>query len=75
MRALAAAMFLPAACVATTAAGDKSAAVAFLHAMPARDGPVGRYRFDRHGDTTTRTFGIYRIAGGALQYARRVEAP
>jgi branched-chain amino acid transport system substrate-binding protein len=60
---------------AAATGGDRAAAVRFLHAMPERDGPAGRYRFDRFGDTTTRTFGVYRIAGGGLRFARRVEAP
>jgi hypothetical protein len=36
---------------------------------------LGTYGFDRFGDTTLRTYGLYRIRGGGLTYAGAVEAP
>jgi branched-chain amino acid transport system substrate-binding protein len=58
------------------AAGGRSraAVVNTLHGMGDRDGVVGRYSFDRFGDTTQRTYGLYRISRGLLQYAGAVTA-
>jgi branched-chain amino acid transport system substrate-binding protein len=61
---------------AVAAAGSsRRAVIGWLHSMPLRAGALGTYRFDRFGDTTLRTFGLYGIAGGALQYAGAVSAP
>jgi branched-chain amino acid transport system substrate-binding protein len=61
---------------AVAAAGPRRRAVMrWLHRMPDRAGTLGTYRFDRFGDTTLRTYGIYRIRGGALVYAGAVQAP
>ena len=42
--------------------------------MPARAGAIGTYRFDPYGDTTLRSFGLYRVRRGALEWAGVVEA-
>jgi branched-chain amino acid transport system substrate-binding protein len=61
---------------AVAAAGSsRRAVIGWLHSMPLRAGALGTYRFDRFGDTTLRTLGLYGIAGGALQYAGAVSAP
>ena len=61
---------------AVAAAGpDRRAVIEALRAMPARDGAIGRYAFDRRGDTTLRTYGTYRIQRGALVWAGAIEAP
>ena len=54
---------------------DRGAVVGALRAMPGRAGALGTYRFDRFGDTTERTFGLYGIRRGALVWAGTVEAP
>ncbi len=46
-----------------------------LHAMPARASVLGDYTFDRYGDTTLKTYGLYRIRGRALVWAGTVTAP
>jgi hypothetical protein len=48
---------------------DAGPSIDWLRDMPARAGAVGTYRFDRYGDTTQRTFGVYRVRGGALEWA------
>jgi hypothetical protein len=40
-----------------------------------RQSVLGAYSFDRFGDTTLRDYGLYRIRGGALQWAGVVRAP
>ena len=61
---------------AVAAAGsDRLAVIESLRDMPARAGAVGTYRFDRYGDTTLRSFGLYRVRRGALEWAGAVEAP
>jgi branched-chain amino acid transport system substrate-binding protein len=61
---------------AVTAAGpDRRAVVEALRAMPERAGAIGSYRFDRFGDTTERTFGVYRVRRAALEFAGTVDAP
>jgi branched-chain amino acid transport system substrate-binding protein len=61
---------------AVSAAGPRRRAVVeALRAMPQRAGAIGSYRFDRFGDTTLRTFGLYRVRGGALEWAGTVDAP
>ena len=61
---------------AVAAAGpDRRAVVDALRAMPARDGAIGRYAFDRRGDTTLRTLGTYRIQRGRLVWAGAIQAP
>ncbi len=61
---------------AVAAAGsDRLAVIETLRDMPARAGAIGTYRFDHYGDTTLRSFGLYRVRPGALEWAGAVEAP
>jgi branched-chain amino acid transport system substrate-binding protein len=61
---------------AVAAAGpDRRAVIEWLRNMPERTGAVGTYRFDPYGDTTLRTFGLYRVRRGALEWAGAVQAP
>jgi branched-chain amino acid transport system substrate-binding protein len=57
------------------ASPSRQAVVERLRDMPARAGALGTYRFDRYGDTTLRSYGVYRIRQGALSWAGAVEAP
>ncbi|NUT57028.1 MAG: branched-chain amino acid ABC transporter substrate-binding protein, partial [Thermoleophilia bacterium] len=54
---------------------NRQAIIEWLRDMPARAGAVGTYRFDRYGDTTLRSYGVYRVRQGALWWAGAVEAP
>ena len=49
--------------------------IQWLHRMRGRQSLLGTYSFDRFGDTTLRDYGLYRIRGGELQWARAVRAP
>jgi len=60
--------------VAAAGAG-RGAVVEALRAMPGRAGAIGTYRLDRFGDTTLRTFGLYRVRRGALEWAGTAQAP
>jgi branched-chain amino acid transport system substrate-binding protein len=61
---------------AVTAVGpNRQAVIRRLRTMPTRAGALGTYRFDRFGDTTLRTVGLYRIRAGAPAYAGAVAAP
>jgi ABC-type branched-subunit amino acid transport system substrate-binding protein len=61
---------------AVAAAGpDRRAVIRGLRTMPNRTGVLGTYRFDRFGDTTLRTYGLYRIRRGELVFAGAVTAP
>jgi branched-chain amino acid transport system substrate-binding protein len=57
------------------AGSDRRAVIERLRDMPARAGAIGTYRFDPYGDTTLRSFGLYRVRRGALEWAGAVEAP
>jgi branched-chain amino acid transport system substrate-binding protein len=49
--------------------------IRWLHGMRNRQSVLGTYSFDRFGDTTLRDYGLYRIRGGALQWAGAIRAP
>ena len=60
---------------AAAAAGpSRQGVIRWLRDMPTRSGAVGTYRFDRYGDTTLRSYGLYRIRRGALSWAGAVDA-
>jgi branched-chain amino acid transport system substrate-binding protein len=54
---------------------NRSAVIAWLRSVADRPSVLGPYGFDRFGDTTLRTYGLYRIRGGGHRYAGAVEAP
>jgi branched-chain amino acid transport system substrate-binding protein len=58
-----------------TAGGNRDAVIRWLFSVRNRDSPLGRYGIDRHGDTTFRTYGIYRVDDGFLYWAGAVQAP
>jgi hypothetical protein len=47
----------------------------WLFSVRGRRSVLGRYGIDRFGDTTLRTYGIYRIRDGDLAWDRAVMAP
>jgi branched-chain amino acid transport system substrate-binding protein len=53
----------------------RRAVIRWLHDVRNRQSVLGTYSFDRFGDTTIRNYGLYRIRGGQLQWARAVRAP
>jgi branched-chain amino acid transport system substrate-binding protein len=53
----------------------RRAVIRWLNDVRNRQSVLGRYSFDRFGDTTLRDYGLYRIRGGALEWARAVRAP
>jgi branched-chain amino acid transport system substrate-binding protein len=53
----------------------RRAVIRWLHDVRNRQSVLGTYSFDRFGDTTLRDYGLYRIRGGALQWAGVVRAP
>ena len=54
---------------------DRAAVIRQLFSVRDRDSPLGRYSIDRYGDTTLRTYGIYRVRRGSLSWADAVQAP
>ncbi|MFL5780079.1 MAG: branched-chain amino acid ABC transporter substrate-binding protein [Thermoleophilaceae bacterium] len=48
--------------------------VAKLFATRNRRSVLGRYSIDRHGDTTLRQYGLYRLAHGRLRFARTLHS-
>jgi branched-chain amino acid transport system substrate-binding protein len=54
---------------------SRSAVIAWLRSVVDRPSVLGTYGFDRFGDTTLRTYGLYRIRGGGLTNAGAVAAP
>jgi branched-chain amino acid transport system substrate-binding protein len=54
---------------------DRAAVIRQLFSVRDRDSPLGRYSIDRYGDTTMRTYGIYRVRRGSLAWADAVQAP
>jgi branched-chain amino acid transport system substrate-binding protein len=48
------------------AGANRLAIIQWLQDVRRRPGVIGTYSLDRHGDTTTRTIGLYAIRGGAL---------
>ena len=48
--------------------------VAALFATRNRRSAIGRYSIDRHGDTTLRNYGLYRLKHGRLRFARVVRS-
>jgi branched-chain amino acid transport system substrate-binding protein len=52
----------------------RRAVIRWLDDVRNRRSALGRYSFDRYGDTTLRDYGLYRIRRGALQWAGAVRA-
>lgn len=55
--------------------GRRDRVVKALMGAQVRNGLVGDFRFDRHGDSTLRTVSTYRIRDGRLRYDRVIEVP
>jgi branched-chain amino acid transport system substrate-binding protein len=53
----------------------RRAVIRWLRAVQNRPGLVGTYGFDRFGDTTFRTFGLYGIRDGVLVWTGTTSAP
>lgn len=54
---------------------SRRAVIGWLRTVRNRPSVLGTYSFDRFGDTTLRDYGLYRIRGGALEWAGAVRAP
>ena len=54
---------------------DRSAVLEWLRSTTDRPSVLGLYGFDPFGDTTLRTYGLYRVRRGALRYVGAVQAP
>jgi branched-chain amino acid transport system substrate-binding protein len=52
---------------------DRSAVIRWLRSVTDRPSVLGTYGFDRFGDTTLNSYGLYRIRRGALVYADTVD--
>jgi branched-chain amino acid transport system substrate-binding protein len=53
----------------------RRAAIRWLRSLRDRPSVLGTYGFDRFGDTTLRTYGLYRVRRGLLEWAGAVQAP
>jgi branched-chain amino acid transport system substrate-binding protein len=61
---------------AVQAAGaSRDGVIDWLFSVRDRQSVLGTYSMDPFGDTTLRTFGIYRISRGALRWSNAVQAP
>ena len=49
----------------------RSSVAAAIYALGARRGVLGTYRIDRNGDTTLRSYGIYKLSRGRLSFWRQ----
>jgi branched-chain amino acid transport system substrate-binding protein len=54
---------------------DRRAVIRWVFAVRERTSVLGDYGFDRHGDTTSRTYGVFRVHDGQLNFAGAVRAP
>jgi branched-chain amino acid transport system substrate-binding protein len=54
---------------------DRGAVIRWLFSVRDRDSVLGRYSIDPYGDTTLRSYGIYRVQRGSLSWAGEVQAP
>ena len=54
---------------------DRAAVIRWLFAVRDRASVLGEYGFDRHGDTTWRRYGVFRVRNGQLSFAGAVRAP
>ncbi len=53
---------------------DREAVIDALHSTKGRASVLGTYDIDPNGDTTLTDYGVFRIAGGELAFAKKVEA-
>jgi branched-chain amino acid transport system substrate-binding protein len=58
-----------------SAGADRAAVIRWLFSVRDRDSPLGRYSINRYGDTTLRSYGLYRVRRGLLHWAGAVQAP
>jgi branched-chain amino acid transport system substrate-binding protein len=57
------------------AGSSRDGVIASLFSVRDRQSVLGTYSIDPFGDTTLRTFGIYRISRGRLRWSNAVMAP
>ena len=57
------------------AGASRDGVIDSLFAVRDRQSVLGTYSIDRFGDTTLRSFGIYRISDGQLRWSNAVTAP
>jgi branched-chain amino acid transport system substrate-binding protein len=53
---------------------DRAAVVDAFFATRDRDSVLGRYSIDKHGDTTLRQYGLYKIEDNVLRFEKAVDA-
>jgi branched-chain amino acid transport system substrate-binding protein len=51
----------------------RSAVVAAIFHTRGRRSVIGTYSIDRNGDTTLKTYGVYRVVGGQLEFWKAVD--
>jgi branched-chain amino acid transport system substrate-binding protein len=60
--------------IARSETGDKADILAALFDTRDRESVLGTYSIDENGDTTLSDYGVYRVAGGELEFDRTIQA-
>ncbi len=60
--------------IARSETGDKADILAALFDTSDRESVLGTYSIDENGDTTLSDYGVYRVAGGELEFDRTIKA-
>ena len=60
--------------IARSGTGDKADILAALFETSERESVLGTYSIDENGDTTLSDYGVYKIAGGELEFDRTIQA-
>ena len=53
---------------------DRQAVIDAIHTTKGRNSVLGTYDIDENGDTTLTDYGVFKVAGGELEFDRKVEA-
>jgi branched-chain amino acid transport system substrate-binding protein len=60
--------------IARSGTGEKADILAALFDTRDRESVLGTYSIDENGDTTLSDYGVYRVAGGELEFDRTIQA-
>ena len=60
--------------IARSGTGDKADILAALFETSDRESVLGTYSIDENGDTTLSDYGVYKVAGGELEFDRTIQA-
>jgi branched-chain amino acid transport system substrate-binding protein len=60
--------------IARSETGEKADILAALFETKDRESVLGTYSIDENGDTTLSDYGVYRVAGGELEFDRTIQA-